>query len=1276
MKKNICFLILCSLFMAVPGRATTLYNPPNPPAAAFTAEKIANWGTGSCKDVVIKDDLAFCAAAAAGIDIIDISNPARPEPVAECKCNINVGHLFPAGKYLYLTGQRLDGNDYGFAIIDVSDPSHPEVAASVNNISFAGEVKVSGNYAYVASFTEIKIFNISDPTNPVATGSCKLGNIPYTFAISGNYALVANVFRGLQVVDIKNPEAPVLITSDESSGRHLKDIVIRDNFAFVISDEEGLVVFDIENPKAPTPVAAYALPEKGKAIAWAPNGRDILLSDEKNTLYIFSTADPAAPVLLATYPTPAAAPGIAVQNNLAFIAEQTKGLEIIDLTNPAMPQQKSRYDFSGILDNIILTETYAYLGDCDSIKVVDISKPKPTLVTEIKSTGKLFLEKNHIFAATGTAFRIIDISNPGQPEITASLDHDEYVVYSIYVSGSYAYVGSYTSLYIYDVSDPAAPFLATKYDSPGLVYDLVIENNYALIAGVNAGLTILDISDPLNPVAVDGNNPIFLNKIAAKGNYVYAGQSYIEGSANSRITILDISNPKKPVRTASFDLDCKWINNLSIEGEHLNIASDKGLKIFSISDRRRPRELTVLNKNNPVEDAFMTANRMGTVSGDGGEFILYEFNDSSVVDNVPPERVTGLADNGHGFTGIRLHWQAANDDPAGLGIGTYRIFRKDFSDEIPYAVTAAATTFFIDTDCRPGKSYTYTVAACDKSDNPAPESAPITIRTRSLTEDRKIPTTPADFTGTITGATVKLDWRLSFDADSGIKKYEIYKTRLIDIPIGKGPLKRIDATATNYSDTDIIPGADYEYKIRAVDYAGNLSEFSAPITIRIPATVPAAEYHYYLPHFCAADGWSTDFSITNITDEYAAVVLQVFSAAGKVLAQQQLELHWDEEGKGLAPHSQLYNYRLFLRGLPAETAWLKVDSDKELSFIGSFESSTYFELQKGIKQSSSSLLFPVVTNNAAAWTGIALAAPETYPVQISCKAFAENGKLLVFGQPFTLSAHGKIAEIAADIFGSATLPEDCATIRAEATAPIIGLENFSPTAIEMAGLTAMPTDNPAACVNGNFHYKILLEPNNPTPISLINRSSQPAAVAIYLHDPISTSCVISDKSLTLPGNAKFDLAEAVSPSTENENSTLEIVSSRPLAAIRTSVGGGGYAASCALSRGFAEINFSHLRVKRYNNGSNALKIVNLSRINPNRIVLEFFQGDGELLLTVENTIPADSTLVTELRDLLGINYSLIEDREVWVKIKGEFPINGFYSYQSENSDKLAIVSAE
>ncbi len=1273
MKKNIYFLILFTLLIAIPGRATTLYNPP---AATFTTEKIANWGTGSYKDVVIKDNLAFCAAAAAGIDIIDISNPALPEPVANCKCNISVSHLFVADKYVYLTGHSLDNNDYVFAIIDISDPTHPEIDASANNISFAGEVKVIDDYAYVASYAEIKIFNISDPKNPHLTGSCKLGNIPYTFAIHGNYAFVANIFRGLQVVDIRNPEAPVLVNSDESQGRHLVDIVIRDNFAFVLSDEEGLAVFNIENPETPAPVAAYALPERGEAIALASNGRDILLTDEKNILYIFSTADPAAPALIATYPTPVSGLEIAVMDNLAFIAEQTRGLEIIDLSNPRTPQQKSRYDFSGILDNIFLTETCAYLGDCDGIKVIDISSSKPTPVTKIESTGRLFLDKNHIFAADRSVFKIIDISNPDQPEITASLDHDEYGVYSIYVSGSYAYVGSYTALYIYDISDPSAPFLATKYDFPGAVYDLVIENNYALIAGVNAGLTILDISDPLNPVAVGSNNSTFLGRIAAKGNYVYAGQPFIEGSDNNQITIFDISNPKNPARISSLDLDCKWINNLSIAGEHLNIASDKGLKIFSINDRLRPRELTVLDKNNPVEDAFMTANRIGTVSGDGGEFILYEFNDGSVVDNVPPERVTGLADNGHGFTGIRLHWQAANDDPAGLGIGTYRIFRKDFSDEIPYAVTAADTTLFIDTNCKPGESYTYTIKACDKSDNSAPQSASLTIRTRSLSEDHKIPTTPADFTCTTTGAAVKLDWKLSFDADSGIKKYEIYKTRLVDTPFGKGPLQRIDATTTNYSDTDIIPGADYEYKIRAVDYAGNHSEFSAPITIKIPTTTPATEYHYYLPHFCAADGWSTDFSITNITNEYADAVLQVFSAAGKILARQQLEQSGDEEGKGLAPHVQLYKHRIFRRGLPPETAWLKIDSDKKLSFTGSFESSTYFELQTGIKQSSASLLFPVVTNNAAAWTGIALAAPETYPVQISCKAFDKNGKLLVFGQPFTLPAHGKIAEIAADIFGLATLPEECVTIRAEATAPIIGLENFSPTAIEMAGLTAMPMENQAGCTDADYHYRILIEPNNPTPVSLINQSSQPAAVAIYLHDPISTTCVISDKSLTLPGNAKFDLTEAVSSSAENENPTIEIVSSRPLAVIKTSATGGGYAASSALSRGFNEINFSHLRVKHHDNGSNTLKIVNLSRINPNRIVFEFFQGDGELLMTVEKTIPADTTLVTELRDLLGINYSRIESRDVWVRIKGEFPINGFYSYQSENGDKLAIVSAE
>jgi hypothetical protein len=122
--------------------------------------------------------------------------------------------------------------------------------------------------------------------------------------------------------------------------------------------------------------------------------------------------------------------------------------------------------------------------------------------------------------------------------------------------------------------------------------------------------------------------------------------------------------------------------------------------------------------------------------------------------------------------------------------------------------------------------------------------------------------------------------------------------------------------------------------------------------------------------------------------------------------------------------------------------------------------------------------------------------------------------------------------------------------------------------------------------------------------------------------------------------------------------------------------GRGFATTCAFSHGLAEIDFTHLHLDRHKEDSNLITVTNLSRLKPNPIILEFFQGDGELLQTRKKVIPAGTTFSQTIRDLLGFDYCRVNDRNCWLRIKGDFPINGFLSYQSADHNRLTLIPAE
>ena len=68
--------------------------------------------------------------------------------------------------------------------------------------------------------------------------------------------------------------------------------------------------------------------------------------------------------------------GVAVSGNYAYVAAETAGLQVIDLSNPANPQRVGGYDSSGIALGVAVSGTYAYLADANNgLQVIDVSNP-------------------------------------------------------------------------------------------------------------------------------------------------------------------------------------------------------------------------------------------------------------------------------------------------------------------------------------------------------------------------------------------------------------------------------------------------------------------------------------------------------------------------------------------------------------------------------------------------------------------------------------------------------------------------------------------------------------------------------------------------------------------------------------------------------------------------------------------------------------------------------------------------------------------------------------
>jgi hypothetical protein len=98
---------------------------------------------------------------------------------------------------------------------------------------------------------------------------------------------------------------------------------------------------------------------------------------------------PFVPSLAGSFNTPGAALAVVVDGNHAFVADQTSGLQILNITNPASPTLRGSYNTPGDAMSVAVSGDHAFVADGGSgLQVIDIRNPaSPTLVGAYDTPG-------------------------------------------------------------------------------------------------------------------------------------------------------------------------------------------------------------------------------------------------------------------------------------------------------------------------------------------------------------------------------------------------------------------------------------------------------------------------------------------------------------------------------------------------------------------------------------------------------------------------------------------------------------------------------------------------------------------------------------------------------------------------------------------------------------------------------------------------------------------------------------------------------------------------
>ncbi|MCE7741884.1 MAG: hypothetical protein GOP50_05455 [Candidatus Heimdallarchaeota archaeon] len=325
------------------------------------------------------------------------------------------------------------------------------------------------------------------------------------------------------------------------------------------------------------------------------------------TFQLISLMNTTTTAEILTYP----AASIEVKEDIAYVAERTGGIELIDVSDPYNLENLGRFnDDTGNFIELVINENYLYAASGESgLVIFDISGSTSSIsplskIYDLANITRFLTIQNEIayIDINGEGFAIIDVSDPTTPIVLSRTAKDTNPALDfidsrdIAIKDNFAFLVGYASgITVFDLSDKSNPAqLYTYTEFPGTseslhVQSIEIVDDIAYIAADTSGLVALDISDP-SDISVLGRFNVttltIVSEVYIEGNHAYLITSnHINFEYGLRIinitepsTFLEINN-YIAIETMTEDFYVDSVNDL-IYLSH----SDARISVLDVSD--------------------------------------------------------------------------------------------------------------------------------------------------------------------------------------------------------------------------------------------------------------------------------------------------------------------------------------------------------------------------------------------------------------------------------------------------------------------------------------------------------------------------------------------------------------------------------------------------------------------------------------------------------------------------------------------------------------------
>jgi hypothetical protein len=295
---------------------------------------------------------------------------------------------------------------------------------------------------------------------------------------------ITSVYRGLEVVDVAEPSAPVVVASAPPHG-WVKGIALRGSIAYAACSEGGLRVLDLADPQGPA-ILATAGADRG-AYDLDLVGQHALTCTDRG-LRVVDVSVPESPVGVGFVETAENPTAVAGSGGFAYVANGTSGLKVVDVSDPTAPVVVGSLDTPGDAQDVAIHGSTAYIADgSGGLRVVDIEDP--TMPAPVwRSSDPAYachVHSEHLYAGgNGHEVSVFLIADPHAPEMVGSIEVSD-SVHAIAAHNEYLYAGVVDALAVIDVTDPTLPEVVVEVQSGGPIEDIVFDGGSLHLAAAS-----------------------------------------------------------------------------------------------------------------------------------------------------------------------------------------------------------------------------------------------------------------------------------------------------------------------------------------------------------------------------------------------------------------------------------------------------------------------------------------------------------------------------------------------------------------------------------------------------------------------------------------------------------------------------------------------------------------------------------------------------------------------------------------------------------------------